>query len=329
MSTAARPAGADRDGRTSRIPPNVLETLLEVRPGAGRGARVTGWAEWRPAQSRAGDSYSLPLRLTLEAIVDAEADLASLELSANGVRNPTFDELIGAPASTGFRRRLSALPAGDPDSLFLRRLLDDLPIVLRIAGQAQLVDHPQIQSRPVMPLSGRGPGLPVVPGTDQCEGWRAGGTLVQQILDGAGTLTMALGSEVTPGIADWSPQPPPATMATRRRRRIELSSSATGTKVLSYFRDSYSDPDGVERGLHSYQIRAVISTEGVIDTIEATGLILPYPECWAAATSARALTGVSVRSADQTARSMLVGLGTCTHLTDALRTLDDIAVLAR
>jgi hypothetical protein len=123
-------------------------------------------------------------------------------------------------------------------------------------------------------------------------------------------------------------------MATRRRRRVLLQQPAATERAEDivtatvYFRDSYADPDGVERGLHSYRVQAEIDRRGVIGEIEATGLILPWPECWAAATNAATLRGVPVAELEARSKTQLFGLGTCTHLTDTLRSLRQVAALA-
>jgi hypothetical protein len=172
-----------------------------------------------------------------------------------------------------------------------------------------------------------------VPGADQCEGWRSDGTLVARIIDSGGALTMGLGEPTSPTSEIWPDSEPLPAMATRRRRRVvlrrESSSDGLAPTVASvYFRDSYADPDGIERGLHSYRVQVEIDERGVIGAIDAQGLILPWPECWAAASNATVLRGAPVADIEARSKTDLIGLGTCTHLTDTLRSLRQVAAFA-
>jgi hypothetical protein len=236
---------------------------------------------------------------------------------------------VSGSAASGFRRRLAEVSAAVPGSGLALRLLDDLPILLRVAGQAGIVEHPAIQPRaaPAAPL----PADSRIPGTDQCEGWRSGGTLVKKIISSGGNLTMALAAPVPAESQMWPACGPLPAMATRRRRRVLLSNAETAggpIGVQLYFRDSYADPAGIERGLHSYQVQAELAADGVIQQIDATGLILPWPECWSAAASAAGLRDVPVSQLPVRAKGQLLGRGTCTHLTDTLRRFEQVAALA-
>ncbi|MGX7680043.1 DUF2889 domain-containing protein [Jatrophihabitans sp. DSM 45814] len=302
--------------------PVVLETLLDVLPSSNQAATVTGWARWQRGEVGPTEFVELSAR------VDEGGLLAELNLMSNQLDLAAFKTLEASSATSGFRRRMTQVHEGVAGSLLAHRLLDDVPILLRVSGQARLVEHPALPAlAPLAPLTVRGT---EVPGADQCEGWRADGTMVQRIINRGGNLTMALGEAVQPDAAHWSDQPALPAMATRRRRRVEVDRHADGHKhARTYFRDSYADPDGVERGLHSYHLQTDVTADGVIEDIDAIGVILPWPECWQAAGSATALAGVSLATVDNTARTTLVGLGTCTHLTDTLRTLGDIALLSR
>lgn len=229
--------------------------------------------------------------------------------------------LIGTPSGSGLRRRLDELPARSPDLRLAKSLLDDLPIITRVAMQTMILEHPAVAT-PAFPTS--------LAGADQCEGWRSDGTMVQQIQRRGGVLTMALSEPVDDSTGPWSSsqQPPLPPLATRRRRSIEVSASSGRLEVEAHFRDSYADPDGVERGLHGYGVHAVVAADGTLSELSATAVVLPWPECWRATGSADRLVGRTLDELDAMVRGDLVGHGTCTHLNDTFRALREVRQLA-
>ena len=313
-----------------------LTTLLEARPtDTGASAAVSGWARWAPTADGDG-SRELPPAEAIEFVgaVDEDAVLGALSITSDRHDLTGLNALAGTSALSGFRRRLTEQADRTAGSLLAHRLLDDLPILLRVAGQAQLVEHPALARRTPAP-----PPLPAgtqLPGADQCEGWRADGTWVARIIASGGALSMERG-DATPSTSEvWPATAPLPAMATRRRRRVVLSRETAAdryppparTVATVYFRDSYADPDGVERGLHSYRVQVEIDDSGVVGAIDAEGLILPWPECWAAASNAKVLRGASVTDIDARSKQDLIGRGTCTHLTDTLRSLRHVAAFA-
>jgi hypothetical protein len=307
-----------------------LNTLLEVAPGAGQSAQVRGWARWQAEPDPAAAKTIPPSeQVELRAAVDEQSVLARLQLASDRRELLAFNELVSGSAGSGFRRRLAEVSAETPGSVLTLQLLDDLPILLRVAGQAGILEHPAIQRRALhsAPL----PDGSHIPGSDQCEGWRSDGTLVKKIISSGGNLTMSLAAPVPAESAMWPACETLPAMTTRRRRRVLLRNPETPRGpigVQMYFRDSYADPDGIERGLHSYQVQAELAADGVIQKIDANGLILPWPECWSAAASAAGLRDVAVDEIPLRAKGQLLGRGTCTHLTDTLRGFEQVAVLA-
>jgi hypothetical protein len=253
------------------------------------------------------------------AEVDAQLDVAadSTLLGAEGL--PELAPLIGQSAASGFRRRLAEVPRDTARLRLAHRVLDDLPILLRVAFQTTILDHPALP-RPAEAMS--------LAGADQCEGWRSDGTMLQQIAR-EGTLQMALTEPVDDSTGPWAAEQRDAlpAMATRRRRRVDVVPADGGLDVTAHFRDSYADPDGVERGLHGYSLTARIAADGTIEGVDASGVVLPWPECWRATTSTDRLAGLHLRDLDQFAKTQLLGRGTCTHLNDTLRALADVAEL--
>lgn len=284
-------------------------SVLEVRLGDAGATTVLATAH------QDGPGGAAHLDLVLE--VAGDGTLVSLE----GL--PSYAALVGHPTGSGFRRRLAGLPTGTPQGRLAQRLLDDLPIVLRVAFQTTILDHPAL-ARPPAGFS--------LAGADQCEGWRSDGTMLTQIAAEGGVLQMALTEPVDDSTGAWADQPCallPA-MATRRRRRVEVDQAdqadGGGLQVRAHFRDSYADPDGLERGLHGYGVTARV-VDGVVTAVEATGVVLPWPECWRATDSTQRLVGTRLEELDQLVKTGFTGRGTCTHLNDTLRALADVAEL--
>jgi hypothetical protein len=291
------------------------ESLLEVRPEQPMATRVSGWAHDDVLAPSAQRVAECAVRLATE--VDGRVS----ELDA-GPLTPVLSPLVGVQSGSGFRRRLAALPADSADLRLLVQLLDDLPIVTRVGMQTLLLDHPAVPA-PTLRTS--------TAGADQCEGWRSDGTLVQTIRSRDGLLSMALSEPVDDRTGPWATSPVPALppMATRRRRRVEVTPDGDGVlSVEAHFRDSYADPDGVERGLHGYAVTLSVDADGTVREAGATGVVLPYAECWAAAGSPERLVGRSLSDVDAMSKQELFGRGTCTHLTDTLRTLRTAVGLA-
>jgi hypothetical protein len=276
-------------------------------------------------EAGATTAHGLARDEVLGSQVVAEVDL-HLTIAADGTLTqlespPDLLPLVGQASGSGFRRRLHELPADTADRRLAHRVLDDLPILLRVAFQTAILDHPAL-ARPPAAIS--------LAGADQCEGWRSDGTMLAQIAEEGGVLQMALTAPVDDSTGPWAVAEhtalPP--MATRRRRLVEIHPRSDGLDLVAHFRDSYTDPDGIERGLHGYVVTGHVAADGTIEALLATGVVLPGPECWRATASTERLLGVSLRDVDQVAKTDLLGRGTCTHLNDTLRALADVAELA-
>jgi hypothetical protein len=279
-------------------------SVLEVRLGDEGATSVHGLAR----DEAPGASVDVDIRLE----VTGDGTLLAL----HGLDE--YAPLVGQSTGSGFRRRLAELPRGDARLRLAYRLLDDLPILLRVAFQTTILDHPAV-ARPRAAMS--------LAGTDQCEGWRADGTMLAQIAAEDGILQMALTEPVDDSGGTWgiggTPLPP---MATRRRRRVNVEDRAGTLGVEAHFRDSYADPDGIERGLHGYRVVARVEG-GTVTAVDATGVVLPWPECWRATDSAERLVGLPLAEVDALVKTGFVGRGTCTHLNDTLRALVDVTEL--
>jgi hypothetical protein len=98
--------------------------------------------------------------------------------------------------------------------------------------------------------------------------------------------------------------------------------------VFAMFRDTYTDPAGVETVLHEYTMLLTVDPhDQVVRSAVATPRNLPWVECPAAAQSAERIVGQPVRDLHQFVRGTLRGISTCTHLNDLLRSLRGVGDL--
>jgi hypothetical protein len=266
---------------------------------------VSGTTE---ADRRVGD-------VALVAVTDAAATLLSLETTPSSEASAA---LVGRRVAGGFRAALGDLRSGSARTRFLRRLLWDLPILAQVSHQTALLDHPAIDGDVRVPVAG----------ADQCSGWRSGGEMLTRIASHDGVLRMELGPSVRQpllpaeiwggtleALAPW---------ATRRARATAVSRTAAGVEVRLWFRDSYADPDGVERALHQWWVSAVLDGRGRLTGVSGTAGQLPWLECPWAAHSALALEGLEPEAVEHAVAQDFRGIGTCTHLNDTLRTLAEL-----
>ena len=61
--------------------------------------------------------------------------------------------------------------------------------------------------------------------------------------------------------------------------------------------------------------------------MESLPRVLPWQECPSAAASGSRLVGADIRELRSLVRDGFAGTSTCTHLDDALRSLEDVAAL--
>lgn len=240
----------------------------------------------------------------IRAEIATNQELLALDISCEA---PT-EGLIGRRVASGFRAALSNLST-TPEHRLLRRMMWDLPILVQVGSQTFLLDHPGARADPVIGLSG----------SDQCSGWRTGGQMLTQISHSNGVLRMPL----TPEVAD--PQEPRlAAMATRRARTLTVT-RFDPVEVKATYRDSYADPDGVERALHEWVVQAKLDGDATrIAAIRATPGQLPWRECPFAGQSAGRLVGLRFADIEGKVAADFTGTSTCTHLNDTLRTLAEV-----
>jgi hypothetical protein len=105
------------------------------------------------------------------------------------------------------------------------------------------------------------------------------------------------------------------------------ATSADSLRVQSHFRDSYAG-DEPEMVMHEYAVEAAVDDDR-IGRIEVDPRVLPWEACPGAVASAQGVVGVALDDLARVARTELVGVSTCTHLTSTIRSLADVQALAR
>ncbi len=239
------------------------------------------------------------------------------ELAVEGGIGLSAAHLVGQSVLRGFRRQLDPLKEGTPNEQAMRRMMWDFPLALMINGQTSSLDHPALKApQPMGEL----------PGVNQCSGWRAGGDMLTSIERAGGMLRMKLSDELVGDehLGDTDP-PPLAPLASRRRRQLTVRLEGDELKIRDRFRDSYSDPDGIERALHHWivDVRAGV-LDHVITQVEVTSMALPWLECPSAGGSGVRLVGRTLEDAEVLVGTEFKGITTCTHLNDTLVMLSGV-----
>ncbi|GAB2982806.1 DUF2889 domain-containing protein [Amycolatopsis acidiphila] len=306
----------------------VLESLPALGAGALRrtvSLQVTPDPDWRQGlwiaatgRDIAAEGSRAPGTRELAVAIDARNRITAV----TGELPPRVAEaLLGTSPVSGFRARLDALPGLVPGSLE-SVLLDDLPTVRLVSGYAAMMEYPQLFQGP----GRRSPMLGI------CAGWAEGATADRRARAGGPLLSSAPRARaleaMLPGAGEFHAEPPGRPSSMWRRRILDVTPRAGGYDVFEYFRDSYVDPEGLERSLHEYSVRARVAADAeTVEDVEVTPHALPFPECPLAAPNARDLVGTSLREVSGTVRSRLSGTRGCTHLNDVLRFLRCVPVL--
>jgi len=277
---------------------------------------------------------------SFEATVDY-ADAQRVVALATTPAVAGLDQLIGRSASTGFRAALDDVVAGQglvggP----VYQLLDDLPVATLISGyspQQAMAARGSGSDAPARRMQRRAPeGLELIQQADLCAGWKAGGTIMRGMAEGVppvvtGPDAPALDRPDDPWAWHELPGELPA-LGMRRRRRMDVIPAAdhATVQVDAHFRDSHMDDEGTETIVHEYVVGVLLDGHElrVLDS-RATPRVLPWFECPEAAGSAERLVGRGLDGLRASVRAEFLGAGTCTHLNDALRALEDVPALVR
>lgn len=235
--------------------------------------------------------------------------------------DPRLEALVGTRASSGFRAAVdSVVPDLRDTQALLYLLLDDLPVATLVSGYAVQYGSPE----PLRPT----PGVHALQHADLCSGWRVGGTIMIGIEAGQGAPVVTGPDAPSIDTPDdpfgWHAMAPLPANGMRRRRRVDVT-AGDPVELDAMFRDSHMSPDGVETIVHEYTLRATLDpSRRVVLDIEATPQVLPWVECPSAAASAQGLVGLPLAGLRPYVRERFVGVPTCTHLNDLLRSLEDV-----
>jgi len=249
-----------------------------------------------------------------------------------------LEALAGRKASSGFRRAVEeALPGERESGSVYYQVLDDLPTALLVSGYAVLAGL-HFAGAPGASGARGASSRALLQQVDMCSGWVDGGVMVAGLNEGippyfAGPRAPDLPGPAQPGPASADPWAwhscetlPPHAM--RRRRRLDVWLQGDIACVETFFRDSYTRPDRVETVVHEYTVRGEVGLkDGTFRRCVAEYGALPWPECPGVLASAGRLAGTPASGLRQRVRGELVGLGTCTHLNDTLRALEDVGAL--
>ena len=241
-------------------------------------------------------------------------------------RRHAASKLVGAVVGPGFRARAADhFPAERRAGSPLWTLLDDLPPTMLVSNYGRL----RAGFQPPWIDDGGSP-----PKADICAGWQSGGTMIQTALR-VGRQPVTFGPTAPPvEVPDhpeaWHAVEPLPPIGSRRRRRLDVVPAADGGPILvdAMFRDTYATEAGEETIVHEYAIRLHVDAASleVIDAL-ADPHVLPFVECPAAVESADRVVGRRVTDLRDRVREEFVGITTCTHLNDLLRSLEDVAAL--
>ena len=327
-TTPPRPPGSVR--RTTSIditrPQGLTGPAVAVLVGqdlatdrGGRGSVVGRWAVDVPLDPMSGAVLAFEVPGGVEGAGERRAHGGAGGLGDLG-------DLVGATLRSGFGRRLARALAGDAERRTLRwSLLEDLAGAFLVSGyaplRAGLLAGDARAARRRAPLQ-----------ADICAGWAAGGP-VHAALAEQGHTAVPRGPAAPPiersDPGGWHPLRPLGDGTVRRRRQLDVRRAPGGDEVLvqAHFRDSYAGEEP-EMVMHEYAVDAVIAGRR-ITRIEVDPLVLPWQACPRAVASAQRVVGVAVGDLAGVARTGLVGVTTCTHLTSTIRSLADVAALTR
>lgn len=263
-------------------------------------------------------------RILATANIVATIDAATRKitgLSATPEQHGAEKALVGLSSGSGFRKAVhQTLPGASSDGSALGLLFDDIPVAMVVAS-GFLRRRPDMATQTIRSF----------PPEDVCAGWANDALLaITTRTTGSPPLTEGLIAQPFTSPADmdgWHPLLPMPAWSMRRARRLDINFSTVvdgNVEIDAWFRDTRVSGDGVERGVHEYEIRVSADENGTVLGIVAIPHILPASECPAAAASAQRLVGMPLGEIRAHVAKLFLGTTTCTHLNDALRALSDV-----
>ena len=319
-SGPARPSGATPPLRRGVL--RRTSTIDVARPEGMGGPRRIDARAW-DAVGRDG-GWTVLGDAGLEGVVDPEGVLLTVQVSgSDGSEAALVDAVVGP----GFRGRAAkAFPHDRADGTLRWTLLDDLPPTMLVSNYARL----RAGYQPPWIAEGGHP-----PKVDICSGWQAKGAMIG-MAEREGRQPVTLGPSAprldVAGEPDaWHAVEPLPSTGSRRRRRLDVAIDNDDHLLVvdAMFRDTYAQGPDDEIIVHEYGVRARVD-RGSLTVVEAVAdpHVLPFVECPAAVESADRIVGRRITDLRDEVREEFVGITTCTHLNDLLRSLEDVAALA-
>ncbi|MSV81769.1 MAG: DUF2889 domain-containing protein, partial [Actinobacteria bacterium] len=317
---------APRASTPERRPNSIRRTYTidTVRPGDILG-EIVQTAVLRDLHTAADGTTTVLQTAEVHTQIDFQAHFALLEITSDPPRE-RLHELVGRSVSTGFRAAVAGLLPDDVEqATALYSLLDDLPgaalvsgVVIGVAGR-------------ISDLQRSGPKLQI---EGLCAGFQAGGSIMVEI--DAGHHSPTVTGPQAPSLTNddplaWHAMRSMGPHDARRLRRLDVLPGATPdapVEVEVYFRDSHVDEHGSERVVHEYSVTALVdpASQTVIRS-SAVAHSLPWLECIQAEASGDRLAGRPLRGLRPHVREELIGITTCTHLNDTLRSIEDVRAI--
>jgi len=259
--------------------------------------------------------------------VSPRREILELETSP---ADPRAAELVGVRAGGESRRRLFAT-IGDLVGTPLYQILDDFAgasLVSRWIWSQWLEDWEAFTKKPDQQQShGRNGSM-----LNICTGFAEGSSALKKIgtaknFEGEAHVGSLVNSEDPAG---WHEMPEQSGPAMRRARRIDICREGDILMVDARFQDSGTSPQGGRRGVHEYRVYAEVDAQtGVLLSLQALPLILPFAECPGASIKATPMVGRKINEFRDTVLEVLPDTLGCTHLNDVLRALADVPAPAR
>lgn len=228
--------------------------------------------------------------------------------------------LVGEPTAGGFRRALErAVPDDDVGTLaFL--LLDDLPVAALLSATP-------------LHRGGEQPFTVGPPPAGICAGLVVGGQIDSRARHGV--PLSVVGPVASPEVRvddplSWHTVPPLPPGAVRRRRRLDVVAPAGGEpyELDVMVRDTLAEADARETVIHEFHIRATVDRDDArVVAIVARPHVVPGRECPMATAYVERLVGVPLAEVRAAVGRRLRGTESCTHLSDALRSMGDLATV--
>jgi Protein of unknown function (DUF2889) len=249
---------------------------------------------------------------------------------------PAAAALVGRSALSRFRPAARAALGDEHLGSVLAQLLDDVPVatIVSAAAMSRMGVHADSSS-----------GVQRTARTDICAGWQAEGALARRRAAGAEKGPMRersplAGDLVSADGQGWHPMPPLEPTGMRRVRRLDLvpvalagaharASAPAGAAFLAdgLVRDSFYDPRDTEVVVHEFTVRAAVAADGTVLDASAGIGVVPGPQCPEARPSATRIVGQRAGELRDGVAREFVGITTCTHLNDTLRSLAGVAAL--